>query len=178
VFYLKVVFLNISFNSNLCRSFKIRNDDICSFILAKDYLMYSRGPGFLASCKICLFPLPSPPPVSKMSLCVSPVELILKGGEGEVAKSYDGEKAWPSIILYLLSDLSVIILRGCKWAAADVSINTPRHVDRSTLHASYSKVGRENLTILRDFCYCAADFSLLNLPKGKSLGRSKPATSS
>ncbi len=28
------------------------------------------------------------------------------------------------------------------------------------------------------FPYCAADFSLLNLPKGKSLGRSKPATSS
>ncbi len=26
--------------------------------------------------------------------------------------------------------------------------------------------------------YCATDFSLLNLPKGKSLGRSKPATSS
>jgi hypothetical protein len=25
---------------------------------------------------------------------------------------------------------------------------------------------------------CAADFSLLNLPKGKSLGRSKPATNS
>ena len=25
---------------------------------------------------------------------------------------------------------------------------------------------------------CAADFSLLNLPKGKSLGRSKPVTSS
>jgi hypothetical protein len=28
------------------------------------------------------------------------------------------------------------------------------------------------------FKYCAADFSLLNLPKGKSLGRSKPATNS
>jgi hypothetical protein len=27
-------------------------------------------------------------------------------------------------------------------------------------------------------CVCAADFSLLNLPKGKSLGRSKPATNS
>ena len=27
-------------------------------------------------------------------------------------------------------------------------------------------------------CNCAADFSLLNLPKGKSLGRSKPPTSS
>ncbi len=26
--------------------------------------------------------------------------------------------------------------------------------------------------------HCAADFSLLNLPKGKSLGRSKPATNS
>ena len=26
--------------------------------------------------------------------------------------------------------------------------------------------------------FCAADFSLLNLPKGKSLGRSKPATDS
>ena len=28
------------------------------------------------------------------------------------------------------------------------------------------------------FRHCAADFALLNLPKGKSLGRSKPATSS
>ncbi len=28
------------------------------------------------------------------------------------------------------------------------------------------------------YVYCAADFSLLNLPKGKSLGRSKPATNS
>jgi hypothetical protein len=28
------------------------------------------------------------------------------------------------------------------------------------------------------FYDCAADFALLNLPKGKSLGRSKPATSS
>jgi hypothetical protein len=27
-------------------------------------------------------------------------------------------------------------------------------------------------------CQCAAGFALLNLPKGKSLGRSKPATSS
>jgi hypothetical protein len=26
--------------------------------------------------------------------------------------------------------------------------------------------------------YCAADFALLNLPKGKILGRSKPATNS
>ncbi len=38
-----------------------------------------------------------------------------------------------------------------------------------------------NLGILHDkmnMRACAADFSLLNLPKGKSLGRSKPATNS
>ena len=34
------------------------------------------------------------------------------------------------------------------------------------------------LTLVRYRFDCAADFSLLNLPKGKSLGRSKPATSS
>jgi hypothetical protein len=34
-------------------------------------------------------------------------------------------------------------------------------------------------TALKTTLYnCAADFSLLNLPKGKSLGRSKPATNS
>ncbi len=31
---------------------------------------------------------------------------------------------------------------------------------------------------IREQTQCAADFSLLNLPKGKSLGRSKPATNS
>ncbi len=31
--------------------------------------------------------------------------------------------------------------------------------------------------ILKNYI-CAADFSLLNLPKGKSLGRSKPVTNS
>jgi hypothetical protein len=34
------------------------------------------------------------------------------------------------------------------------------------------------LTLVRFRFDCAADFSLLNLPKGKSLGRSKPATNS
>jgi hypothetical protein len=32
--------------------------------------------------------------------------------------------------------------------------------------------------IIKKNTICAADFSLLNLPKGKSLGRSKPATNS
>jgi hypothetical protein len=34
------------------------------------------------------------------------------------------------------------------------------------------------LSLLEAEDACAADFSLLNLPKGKSLGRSKPATNS
>ncbi len=34
---------------------------------------------------------------------------------------------------------------------------------------SYTKKGKQ---------YCAAGFALLNSPKGKSLGRSKPATNS
>jgi hypothetical protein len=43
------------------------------------------------------------------------------------------------------------------------------------------KVYKYMATILgfaKNICRCAADFSLLNLPKGKSLGRSKPATNS
>ncbi len=42
-----------------------------------------------------------------------------------------------------------------------------------------SEVGgdRDSGNSFADPC-CAADFSLLNLPKGKSLGRSKPATNS
>ncbi len=38
----------------------------------------------------------------------------------------------------------------------------------------YTKVA----SVKTEIYYCAADFSLLNLPKGKSLGRSKPATDS
>jgi hypothetical protein len=35
-----------------------------------------------------------------------------------------------------------------------------------------------NVTTRKPVQLCVADFSLLNLPKGKSLGRSKPATNS
>ncbi len=42
--------------------------------------------------------------------------------------------------------------------------------------SSHSSLGIPNLWLTVD--PCAADFSLLHLPKGKSLGRSKPATSS
>ncbi len=40
------------------------------------------------------------------------------------------------------------------------------------------KSGQAAAPSLKGIVQCAADFSLLNLPKGKSLGRSKPATNS
>ncbi len=40
------------------------------------------------------------------------------------------------------------------------------------------ELGRGSVQERKDERECAADFSLLNLPKGKSLGRSKPATNS
>jgi hypothetical protein len=58
--------------------------------------------------------------------------------------------------------------------------------NKPRLHDYYELVqenlqGEQNniilLAIYKDH-NCAADFSLLNLPKGKSLGRSKPATNS
>ncbi len=56
---------------------------------AKEYLMYNRGPGFLA---VVLFGF-SPFPVSK--------HYAGDTQEGEGAKSYDGEKACSSIIHFI-----------------------------------------------------------------------------
>jgi hypothetical protein len=53
--------------------------------------MYCRIPGFLAIIRVGSFPLPFPP-------TTSPVSKERGGGGGEGAKSYDGEKAWYSII--------------------------------------------------------------------------------
>ncbi len=44
--------------------------------------------------------------------------------------------------------------------------------------AVYRGIQRMDVRMKYTFYHCAADFSLLNLPKGKSLGRSKPATNS
>ncbi len=55
---------------------------------------------------IWLLPFPSPSPVSKLSLPVSPVELTdgsALGEDGGGAKSCDGEKAWSSINYTILS---------------------------------------------------------------------------
>jgi hypothetical protein len=51
-----------------------------------------------------------------------------------------------------------------------------RRVDGMKLHGE--KYFGEFFRVNKLLPSCAADFSLLNLPKGKSLGRSKPATSS
>ncbi len=41
-----------------------------------------------------------------------------------------------------------------------------------------SRVWFTTSSIYSFYCHCAAGFALLNLPKGKSLGRSKPETNS
>jgi hypothetical protein len=48
-------------------------------------------------------------------------------------------------------------------------------VDPFFLYCPFKDTALNPLSVV---CCCAADFSLLNLPKGKSLGRSKPATNS
>ncbi len=69
----------------------------------RKYLMYYRGPGFLAVICFGSFPLPSPSHFSKLfslsqSSCVSAVELAgWRRGWGEGSKSYDDEKAWSSM---------------------------------------------------------------------------------
>ncbi len=78
------------------------------------YLMYSRGPGFLAVVWFVNSPPPPPLPpplVSKLSLFLSlPVRRRFRltdgrgGGGMKGAQSYDGEKAWSSIIHEILSD--------------------------------------------------------------------------
>ncbi len=72
----------------------------------REYLINYKGPGFLAVVKIWLFPLLSHMQVVSLSqaYCVSLLELITE--EGRVwAKSFDGEKAWPSIKHAILSGL-------------------------------------------------------------------------
>jgi hypothetical protein len=68
----------------------------------REYLMIYRGPGFLA---VVLFgSSPCTPFVVSLSQssCVSPVELT-NGRGGRGAKTYDDEKAWPSINHSILS---------------------------------------------------------------------------
>jgi hypothetical protein len=53
------------------------------------------------------------------------------------------------------------------------------HLFRSHSHELQNDdIASHKLTGYMTLQCCAADFSLLNLPKGKSLGRSKPTTNS
>jgi hypothetical protein len=81
-------------------------------LTVREYLMYYRGPGFLA-----VIPPPLPPPNKQVvslfqSSCVSPVEFTdgRGGGKGEGAKLYDGEKPWSSIYHSILSAYSGMFL--------------------------------------------------------------------
>jgi hypothetical protein len=72
--------------------------------------MFYRVPGFLAIAWFGSFPLLSRQLSLSQSSCVPTVEFTdgrERGrGEGEGAKSYDGEKAWSSVIHKLLSVLN------------------------------------------------------------------------
>ncbi len=61
-----------------------------------------------------------------------------------------------------------------------MSIMLAMERDKSCTHTVGGGTGYQRWALPIEFWYsdCAADFSLLNLPKGKSLGRSKPATNS
>jgi hypothetical protein len=58
----------------------------------------------------------------------------------------------------------------------DMEQYAPRNSKRHKTVSATEQLAPRNRHLLDHGC--AADFSLLNLPKGKSLGRSKPATNS
>ncbi len=77
-----------------------------TYLKSREYLMHNSISDQAFSPSYDLAPSPSPP-LSKQvvslsqSSCVSPVSLLVEEGGrrgGGVAKSYDGEEAWPSII--------------------------------------------------------------------------------
>ncbi len=82
-----------------------------------------------------------------------------------------------------LLSLVLPLLPGRSRHVWDLPLHQPAHLDSGTgLYRLFTMVyltGKTSIAMqgLKDK-YCAADFSLLNLPKGKSLGRSKPATNS
>ncbi len=81
-------------------------DRAYSMCLPREYGIIYRGPGFLAAVWFCSFP---PPPPLLPSVCPAPQTRRLRkrdnlltgeGGDGGLgAKSYDGEKAWTSLII-------------------------------------------------------------------------------
>jgi hypothetical protein len=74
---------------------------------------------------------------------------------------------------------STSLLRYDKFSAANIETSLSDQQRKIAGEVSFSFL---RSTVLVQFTkekgICAADFSLLNLPKGKSLGRSKPATNS
>ncbi len=69
-------------------------------------------------------------------------------------------------------------LAPCRYAVGRVSFETNFDSKQPKLEPKLALSETKRLFGLFRFYTCAADFSLLNLPKGKSLGRSKPATNS
>ncbi len=68
----------------------------------------------------------------------------------------------------------------CRLNLADASVRIVLYLIVLRTYRFFGQIERGTLCLIRlDLVgACAADFALLNLPKGKSLGRSKPATNS
>jgi hypothetical protein len=62
----------------------------------REYWMIYRGPGFLVVMGFGSLSNPSPPSQQDVFHTLS-VSFCVRGGDGQGAKSYDREKAWPSI---------------------------------------------------------------------------------
>ncbi len=80
-----------------------------------------------------------------------------------VAESADSQIIYDflNILCYIHSYIIIVVT---------LEVFTHRATIKFQLNTDYSYILYKSM--------CAADFSLLNLPKGKSLGRSKPATNS
>ncbi len=75
--------------------------------------------------------------------------------------------------------LNVLVGRVEAPAVRKLTLHTHSpHPPYRTVKKSTAPYKGHNIRLQCNHTYCAADFSLLNLPKGKSLGRSKPATNS
>ncbi len=149
--------------------------------------------------------LPSPPPLKTEK--ERQLADRRGGGRGRL-KTYDGEKAWSSINHSILSgfncrgenityEILIVMWKHFFWhpiwsymvlygSCLFVNAYEDRHyrinivkqttlivIDVSAPPPPFTTSANSVITT-----FCAADFSLLNLPKGKSLGRSKPATNS
>ncbi len=93
--------------------------------------------------------------------------------------SYGSGSADPYIVYLDNGTRSRMLILGIR-LGPDPKVGTPTMIVIENLNGKHLRKRIECWVpaMQRKFYHCAAGFALLNLPKGKSLGRSKPATNS